>query len=129
MNENTLLTLLKKELIIFLDELIALIPEEKDFLVIRFVVKDQLAITDIMNYIINQLVPLEHYVKNRDERFFLEHQVFFEELQQDQHAKVNYFKNVWKKSTDEDNKNIIWNWFEHFIQLGKCYQKACLQKN
>jgi predicted KAP-like P-loop ATPase len=129
MNENTLLTLLKKELIIFLDELIALLPEEKDFLVIRFVVKDQLAITDIMNYIINQLVPLEHYVKNRDERFFLEHQVFFEELQQDQHAKVNYFKNVWKKSTDEDNKNIIWNWFEHFIQLGKCYQKACLQKN
>ena len=128
MNANSLLTLLKKELIIFLDELIALLPEEKDFLVIRFVVKDQLAITDVMNYIITKLVPLEHYVKNRDERFFLEHQVFFEELQRDLHEKVNYFKNIWTSSTDEDNKDIIWNWFEHFIQLGKCYQKV-LQKN
>ena len=128
MNTNALLTLLKKELIIFLDELIALFPEEKDFLVIRFVVKDQLAITDIMNYIITKLVPLEHYVKNKDERFFLEHQVFFEDLQKDGHEKVNYFKNIWTSSTDKDNKDIIWNWFEHFIQLGKCYKKI-EQKN
>jgi hypothetical protein len=117
-----LLQVLKTQLLLFFDELISIMPHEKDFIVIRFFIKDQVPIADVMQYIIDKLVPLEDFVTRKDERFFLEHQVLFEELR-DHDSKVNYFKNLWEKSTDEDNKEAIWNWFKHFIDLGKRYQK------
>ena len=120
-NEVQILQLLKKELITFLDELISILPEEKDFLVIRFFLNDQVPIVDVMNYIIKELVPLEDYVKVKDDRFFLEHQVLFEPLR-DQESKVNYFKKLWENHDLEENKDAVWNWFRHFINLGKIYQ-------
>jgi hypothetical protein len=74
-----------------------------------------------MDYIVKKLVPLESYVLNKDERFFLEHQVLFEDLR-DQNTKVSYFKTMWENSQDEENKEVIWNWFKYFIQVGKKYQ-------
>jgi hypothetical protein len=115
-----LLQHLKAQLLIFFDELISIMPAEKDFIVIRFFIKDQVPIADVMQYIIEKLVPLEDFVNRKDDRFFLEHQVLFEDLK-DHDSKVNYFKNLWL-SSDEDNKEAMWNWFKHFIQLGKRYQ-------
>lgn len=117
-----LLNLLKKELLVFFDELISILPEEKDFLVMRFFIKDQIPITEIMKYIIEKLVPLESFVKNRDDKFFLEHQVLFEDLKEHD-SKVNYFKHMWQNPTQhqEENKEIIWKWFDHFIRLAKRY--------
>ena len=117
-----LLQVLKTPLLLFFDELISIMPQEKDFIVIRFFIKDQVPIADVMQYIIDKLVPLEDFVIRKDERFFLEHQVLFEELR-DHDSKVNYFKNLWEKSTDEENKEAIWNLFKHFIDLGKRYQR------
>ena len=116
-----LLQHLKTQLLVFFDELISIMPAEKDFIVIRFFIKDQVPIADVMQYIIEKLVPLEDFVIRKDDRFFLEHQVLFEDLK-DHDSKVNYFKNLWLSSTDEDNKEAMWNWFKHFIQLGKRYQ-------
>ena len=116
-----LLQILKKELLTFFDELIAILPEEKDFLVMRFFIKDQVPIVDVMEYIVEQLVPLEHYVLSKDDRFFLEHQVLFEGLKE-QKSKVNYFKNMWENHNIEDNKETFWKWFRHFINLGKKYK-------
>lgn len=118
-----LLQTLKTQLLQFFDELISILPNEVDFIAIRFFIKDQVPITDIMDYIIKKLVPLESFVTNRDERFFLEHQVLFEDLR-DHDSKVNYFKGMWETSSDEENKEIIWNWFNCFIQIAKKYQ-AC----
>lgn len=117
-----LLQVLKTQLLLFFDELISIMPSEKDFIVIRFFIKDQVPIADVMQYIIEKLVPLEDYILKRDDRFFLEHQVLFEDLR-DHDSKVNYFKNMWENSTDEDNKEAIWNWFKYFIDLGKRYQR------
>jgi hypothetical protein len=113
---------LKTQLLLFFDELISIMPSEKDFIVIRFFIKDQVPIADVMQYIIEKLVPLEDFILKRDDRFFLEHQVLFEDLR-DHDSKVNYFKNMWENSTDEDNKEAIWNWFKYFIDLGKRYQR------
>lgn len=121
MSSVGLLQLLKNQLLVFFDELICILPQEKDFIVIRFFIKDQIPIADVMNYIIEKLVPLEDYVLNRDDRFFLEHQVLFEDLK-DQDSKVNYFKSMWLHSTDEENKETIWNWFKYFINIAKRYQ-------
>jgi hypothetical protein len=117
-----LLQVLKTQLLLFFDELISIMPSEKDFIVIRFFIKDQVPIADVMQYIIEKLVPLEDFILKRDDRFFLEHQVLFEDLR-DHDSKVNYFKNMWENSTDEDNKEAIWNWFKYFIDLGKRYQR------
>ena len=116
-----ILQLLKKELLTFLDELISLLPQEKDFIVMRFFIKDQIPIVDVMNYIIRELVPLEQYVLDKNDKFFLENQVLFEPLK-DEKSKVNYFKEIWENHDVDDNKDTIWNWFRHFINLGKKYQ-------
>jgi|688.fasta_scaffold157329_3 hypothetical protein len=118
-----LLQHLKTQLLVFFDELISIMPSEKDFIVIRFFIKDQVPIADVMQYIIDKLVPLEDFVLRKDDRFFLEHQVLFEDLK-DHDSKVNYFKNLWLSSTDEDNKQAIWNWFKHFIDIGKRYRAS-----
>ena len=116
-----LLYILKTKLLNFMDELISVLPDEKDFIVMRFFIKDQVPILDVMEYIIDNLVPLESYVTNRDDRFFLENQVLFEGLRESK-SKANYFKDAWKKSDDADNKEMIWKWFEFFINLGKKYK-------
>jgi hypothetical protein len=123
MSSVQLLQVLKTQLVLFFDELIALHPEEKDFLVMRFFIKDQVPITEVMQYITRKLVPLESYIKNRDERFFLEHQVLFEELKDHNNSKVNYFKRMWLQS-DAENKQVFWNWFQYFVTLAKKYSNV-----
>ena len=125
MSSEQLLQILKTQLLQFLDQLIEILPSEQEFIVIRFFIKDQIPITDIMNYIIAKLVPLEEYVLSKDERFFLEHRVLFEDLRNidaNNDHRVSHFKNLWINSTDSENKEIIWNWFRCFIQIAKRYQ-------
>jgi hypothetical protein len=122
MSAVQLLQILKSQLLVFFDELIALHPKEKDFLVMRFFIKDQVPIIAVMDYIIQKLVPLESYIVARDERFFLEHQVLFEDLKDKTSTnKVNYFKQLWLETTDDENKAVFWNWFECFVNIAKRY--------
>jgi hypothetical protein len=118
---SQLLNILKTQLLLFLDELIGILPEEQDFVVMRFLAKDQVPITLVMEYIITHIVPLEPYVENKDERFFLNHNISFIDMA-DHGDKVDHFKRVWQASTDEEDKEMIWNWFHYFIQIGKKYQ-------
>lgn len=123
-NSIQLLQILKKELLTFFDELISILPEEQDFIVMRFFIENHVSITEVMEYICNKLVPLEHFVDNRDDRFFLENQVLFEDLKDDK-SKVNYFKDMWNNRNDQqdqENKEIVWKWFKHFITLAKRYK-------
>ena len=121
MNSSQLLQVLKTQLLLFLDELIGILPNEPDFVVMRFLAKDQVPITLVMEYIIQNIVPLEPFVVSKDERFFLEHNISFIDMA-DHGDKVDHFKRVWQSLTDEDNKEMIWNWFNYFIQIGKKYQ-------
>ena len=121
MNSSHLLQVLKTQLLLFLDELIGILPNEPDFVVMRFLAKDQVPITLVMEYIIQNIVPLEPFVVNKDERFFLDHNISFIDMA-DHGDKVDHFKRVWQSLTDEDNKEMIWNWFNYFIQIGKKYQ-------
>jgi hypothetical protein len=114
-----LLNKLKNNLLIFIDELISILPSESDLVLVRFFIKDHVPIADVMTYISNKLLPLDNYVRAKDDRFFLEHQVLFEELRDEQN-RVNYFKNVWT-NLDEDNKEVIWNWFALFLNIAKKY--------
>jgi hypothetical protein len=117
---TTVLQVLRTQLLLFFDELIALLPKEQDFLVMRFFIKDQVPIADVMEYIVHKLIPLQSFITAKDERFFLEHQVLFEDLRE-HGSRVNYFKDLWKQ-LDAENKEVFWNWFQYFLNLGKRYE-------
>jgi hypothetical protein len=114
-----LLIQLKDQLIIFFDELIDLLPEEPDLVIVRIFLKDRIPITDVMEYITDSLVPLKNLIKERDDNFFLDHNILFEKLDDN---KVNHFKKMWSNnSLDRETKNTMWLWFDSFIYLAEKY--------
>jgi hypothetical protein len=118
-SETEILIQLKTQLVNFLDELIESFPSEPDFVIFRIFVNDRLPILDIMKYIVANLCPLHDMIKNRDEKFFLNHNILFEKFNEDENNKVNHFKKLWTSSQlDKDDKEVIWRWFQSFVFLG-----------
>lgn len=113
----------KKQLVDFIDELIASFPNEPDFIMIRIFLKDQVPIEDIMKYFVETILPLENMVATKNDKFFLENNILFESLDSDSSTKVNYFKRLWT-TIDKNDKDIIWKWFSSFIFLAKKYVDA-----
>jgi hypothetical protein len=122
MSKLDLLKQLNNHLVSFLDELIETFPQEPDFIIFRILVKDKLDTEDIMNYIVNRLCPLQDMVKNKNESFFLDNNILFENLDKKNNDKVNRFKKIWiSGNLDGENKDILWSWFASIISLGKRY--------
>lgn len=121
MSEIELLIQLKDQLIFFFDELISLLPEEPDLVIVRIFLKDKIPIFDVMEYIVNKLVPLKPMIKQKDDNFFINHNILFERLDDN---KVNHFKRLWLSGKlDKENKETMWRWFTSFIFLAEKYQK------
>jgi len=121
-SELDILMQLKTQLVNFLDELIESFPHEPDFVIFRIFVNDRIPIASIMEYIVDNLCPLQDMVKNRDEKFFLNHNVLFERFSESESSKVNHFKRMWTAgSLDKEDKEVIWRWFQSFIYLGNKY--------
>jgi hypothetical protein len=122
MSKIELLKQLNNHLVSFFDELIETFPNQPDFIVYRILIKDKLDTEDIMKYIVNILCPLQNLVKNKNEVFFLEHNVLFENFSKKRTETVNHFKKLWTSGTlDKENKDILWSWFDSIIILGKRY--------
>lgn len=128
-NELELLIQLKTQLVNFLDELIESFPGEPDFVIFRIFVKDRLPIIEIMKYIVTNLCPLQEMVKARNEEFFLNRNVLFEKMDDEDKGRVNHFKKLWQsKDIDKEDKEVIWKWFESFIYLGNKYISCSKEK-
>jgi len=123
-SEIELLTHLKTQLVNFLDELIESFPKEPDFVIFRIFVNDRLPITDIMKYITINLCPLQDMIKNKDEKFFLNHNILFEKFDDQERNKVNHFKDLWLSGNlDNEDKETMWKWFSSFIYIGNKYKE------
>ena len=129
MSEIEILKQFKNSLISFLDELIVQFPLEGDIVIFRIFVKDQIIISNIMNYFVQKILPLKKMVDERDEDFFLNHCSLFEDIQNDnQKNKVSKFKKLWRSNClDEDDRIVIWKWFDSFMFLSEKYQKFLLK--
>ena len=80
MSEIEVLTEFKKQLILFFDELISQFPLEGDLVVIRLYFSNQIPMQNVIN-IFNHKIntndqELRKMVKERNESFFLEHNIF-----------------------------------------------------
>lgn len=117
-----ILSQFKTQIIKFLDEMVEQFPNEGDFVVMRILIKDQYSINDVMNNFIQQVLPLKQMVKDRNDKFFLENNILFEDLDS---TKVNHFKTVWRSdSLDDDDRQAMWLWFDLFIKLAEKYQRS-----
>lgn len=121
-NQIELLSKLRKQLLAFLDELIQSFPNEADFVVFRLFVDNKIPIADIMNYIVAKILPLKKSVAERNDTFFLGNNILFEQADNN---KVNHFKKLWMSpDVDDDDKAVIWQWFDSFISIAEEYQKC-----
>jgi hypothetical protein len=113
----------KKQLSIFFDELIAQFPKEGDLIVIRLFLTNQIAIEDVMGIFINTLnkndKEFKKMITERDEVFFLEHDIFDTISKQ----KSGHFKKLWSSGQlDKDDKQIMWKWLDTFVYLANKYE-------
>lgn len=129
MSEIEIITQFKNSLISFLDELIDQFPNEGDLIIFRIFLKDRIPIVDVINYFVRCILPLKTSIKERDEDFFLNKCTLFESLQShDNKSKVNKFKTLWRSpSLDDEDKKIVWEWFDSFLYLSEKYQKCKTQ--
>lgn len=127
MSEIEILQQFKNSLISFLDELIVQFDQEPDLVIFRIFLKDRVPIVDVMKYFMHKILPFKSMVKNRNEDFFLNHYSFMEDLQKDKEkkGKINHFKKLWRSGRlDDEDKSIVWKWFDSFIFLTEKYQKS-----
>jgi len=107
-------------IISFLDELIDLFPSDSELIVIRLLLKETVSPDLIIASFIKEIIPNKESIKNRDDNFFLNSSLF----KTFNSSKVNHLKVLWKSDTlDDDDRQIIWKWFDTFIYLAEQYQK------
>ena len=129
MSEIEVLTEFKKQLILFFDELISQFPLEGDLVVIRLYFSNQIPMQNVIN-IFNHKIntndqELRKMVKERNESFFLEHNIF-DNLGKE---KVIHFKKLWRSERlDNEDKEVIWKWIDTFIYLGDKHSKCIMCK-
>lgn len=106
-----------KCLVLFFDELIEMFPDEKEFIILRILVKDQIPSTQIMSYFeyVHNSKEFMISIQKRDDEFFLQNVLF------SKFSKSEVFKNLWKNNLDDENKNMIWTWIDAFMKMTKSY--------
>lgn len=126
MSEIEILKQFKNALISFLDELIGQFPTEGDLVILRIFLKDRIPIVNVVNDFVLHILPLKNMVEERDEDFFLNKCTLFDSIGETQDkTKINHFKKLWRSpSLDDDDKRVVWEWFDSFIFLAEKYQKC-----
>lgn len=122
-NKIALLTEFKKQITIFFDELIAQFPKEGDLIIIRLFLTNNIEIEEVMNIFVNNLNnndnQFKKMIKERNEKFFLDHDIFDAISKQ----KSGHFKKLWKSGQlDADDKIVMWQWLDTFVYLAVKYE-------
>ena len=120
MDKIELLRSFKENFIIFLDELIEQFPEENNIMVFRIMLHDQLPVEDVIINLCRKILPYKELIINKDEKFFLNDENIFSDLDNEE---VIHFKKLWNSDKlDNQDKDEIWNWFRFFIIQSEKYQ-------
>ena len=79
LEQKKLLEKFQKSLVTFFDELVEMFPNEKDFILIRILVKDQIPSTQIMSYFEMVMLNKEitSSIERRDDDFILSNVLFY----------------------------------------------------
>ena len=113
-----------KSLVTFFDELIEMFPNEKEFILLRILIKDRIPSTQIMEYFqkVASKEEIMSSIKKRDDQFFLQN-VLFSKIN-----KSDIFKNIWLSKLDDNDREMIWNWIDAFMKMTISYTEECSKK-
>jgi hypothetical protein len=121
MSKIVLLEKFKQLVVQFLDELIKQFPTESDLVIVRTMIDCQMPIDLLLNEFIKRVYPFREHIKNRNDKFFLEEIKLFEGAN---NSKVVKFKELWlSEHLDQDNKDMIWSYFDIFITIMTKYEE------
>ena len=117
--------LFKEKLAAFIDALIELLPNVGDLILLKIMFQTQIPLEQAMQIFSARIMPYAELVEARDERFFLETTDLFAGIRRD---KVSYFKDIWQSpDMSEENKKVLWDWFNFFLKLAKKYNALSQQ--
>jgi|TARA_Y100000389_G_C17411412_1_gene491131 hypothetical protein len=133
MSEEQILQAFKNNTVSFLDELIDQFPSETGLILARVFLKDQIPARTAMS---NFLVTIERgggivktLVKDRDENFFLENNIFSCPGGSLGTESVNHMRKIWMGGLDDEDKLTMWKWIDSFIHLATKYQEVLKHKH
>ena len=99
-----------------------------DDLVSYSVAVQVIPIQNTMDYMIKNILPLKSMVNDRNEEFFLKYDTLFAGFNEEKQDTVKKFRKFWT-DLDQDNKKIIWTWFDAFIVIIQKYNSLKNGKN
>jgi len=120
-NKNIkILNLFKKNVIGFISELILQFPEDSDLLILKLFLENQVdmdrLITGFKKYFTNE--TNSKMFDDRNEDFFISNNPFTRISS----TKFDKLKTIWQsESIGDDDRLVIWNWFELFKKLSLAY--------
>lgn len=112
----------KRQLVLFVNDLIIVAPGEKDLYAVRFFIENTIPITTIVDEFYNRILPCREQIKSRNQDFFLnESSNMFSGLSNN---KITHFSTIWKSNLDTEDRDSIWNWVDVLVrQADKCEKK------
>ena len=117
-----LLSAFKNHLIAFIEDVMRLLPHEQDLYQLRITFAYHLPIETGLQILSSRILPYTDYVKNKDEKFFIECTDVFSGIKSE---KVSYFKDLWlSKTLTNDDKEQLWKWFRLFLAYAIQYDKV-----
>jgi hypothetical protein len=117
----------KNSLLQFMDELIEQYPTYPTLVMVRIVIKDQIASADVINKFVTEILPYSSFITSKNELIFSDLNVIYKScfgIKKDK--EIRNFKKLWKNS-DEDNKKTIWKWFDFFLRMSHKYHKKFMR--
>lgn len=118
MNKHEILDYLKKNVIVFLDQLIYQFPSEGDLILFQLFLKSSVSSEKMMSYFTITFLPHSRYILEKNEEFFLTQ--FSTEDGKKYENKIAKFKLLWKQ-LDDENKEVMWSWFNNFLRIAEKY--------
>jgi hypothetical protein len=113
------MSLFKKNMMDFFDDLIEQYPEEGDLIVIRFFLAEQTPVEIMIHRFIDVVLPNRQRIASRDETFFLTNDNVFGASPKD---KVMHFRELYLRM-DDTERATLWDWFQSFVALADNYLK------
>ena len=95
--------------------------EQGELMLVEFFFKRQNP-NNTMNSMVQKVLPHKAQIQNRDLHFFLENRTLFSGLPED---RVSYYSNmIANGKLDDEDVEVIWEYFDTFIALCEQYQKV-----
>ncbi len=115
-----IMTLFKKNLLEFFDDLIEQYPQEADLIMFRFFLSEQVPVETLMQRFVQFVLPHRQQISGRDEAFFISNDNIFGSSPKD---KVIHFKNLYL-GMNAENREMLFQWFDSFLAIVEKYQKC-----